>query len=212
MAAKKATKGKAARKSKPPIADGIVDASVEIAAEKGWHGVSLAEVADAIGEPLGAIVAVYPTTDRIASVLFHRIDQRVLSQVQSVDVSETPKDRLFEVLMMRFDALQEQRTLYVSIIHHMRQRPAALILRAPAVAHSMALMLIASGIEVTSLLGMARAHILAVAYGALLRTWLKDDSLDMSQTMSAVDKVLNCLESAQRMVCRSRSGEKGGED
>lgn len=212
MAAKKATKAKAARKSQSPIADRIIDANVEIAAEKGWHGVSLAGVAEAIGEPLGAIIAVYPTTDRIASALFHRIDQRVLSQIQSVDESETPRDRLFEILMMRFDVLQEQRTLYVSIIHHMRRRPAALMLRAPAVVHSMALMLIASGVEASSLFGMARAHILAAAYGTLLRTWLKDDSPDMAQTMSAVDKVLNRLESAQRMVRRSHSKEKDSDD
>lgn len=212
MAAKKATKEKAGRKSLPLMTDRIIDASVEIAAEKGWQGVSLAGIADAIGEPLGSIIAVYPTTDRIASALFHRVDQSVLSQVQSVDESETPRDRLFEILMMRFDALQEQRALYVSIIHHMRRRPMTLIRRGPAVVHSMALMLIASGVEASSLLGMARAHILAAAYGALLRTWLKDDSPDMAQTMSAVDKVLNRLESAQRMVSRSRTEEKEGED
>jgi AcrR family transcriptional regulator len=212
MAAKKATKAKAPRKSQSPIADRIIEASMKIASEQGWQSLTLNQIADTIGEPLGAVIGVYPTTDRIASALFHRIDQQVLSQVDDVDESETARDRLFEILMMRFDALQERRTLYVSIVHHMRRRPAALVLRAPAVVHSMALMLIASGIEASSVIGMARAHVLAAAYGTLLRTWLKDDSPDMAQTMSAVDRVLNRLESAQRMVCRFQSKEKDSED
>lgn len=206
MAAKKATKAKAVSKYKLSLADRILECSVDIAARDGWPALRLRDVADALKEPLGSVIAVYPTTDRVASALLHRIDRQVLAQVTKIDDSETPRDRLFEILMMRFDALQQHRSVFVSLIRDLRRRPFLLLMRAPAVVHSMALMLIASGIEASSPIGMARAHVLAAAYGGMLKTWLSDDSSDLAKTMSAVDKALGRLESMQNMVVRP--GEK----
>ena len=95
MAAKKATKAKAPRKSQSPIADRIIEASMKIASEQGWQSLTLNQIADTIGEPLGAVIGVYPTTDRIASALFHRIDQQVLSQVDDVDESGANAHRVW---------------------------------------------------------------------------------------------------------------------
>jgi hypothetical protein len=50
------------------------------------------------------------------------------------------------------------------------------------------------------MIGVARAHALAVAYASVLGVWLKDDSSDMSQTMSALDKALGRLEKLVKMA------------
>ncbi|NKB46100.1 MAG: hypothetical protein GKS03_17705 [Alphaproteobacteria bacterium] len=200
MVAKKATKTKPRSKSKPSLADQIADAALDMAAREGWASVSLPKMAEAVGEPLGVVLAVYPTKGRIASSLLNRIDQYVLSQVQAIDESETPRDRLFEILMIRFDVLQHHRLGYSALIRGLSRRPPTLLMRAPALVHSMALMLIASGIDANSPLGVARAHALAVAYGTVVRTWLVDDSADMAKTMSALDKVLSRLEKIQSLI------------
>jgi AcrR family transcriptional regulator len=217
MAAKKTAKPKPRAKKDSSLKDRIADCALDLAAREGWEAMTLPRMADAVGEPLGAVIAVFPTTSRIASTLLDRIDQHVLSQVQAVDESETPRDRLFEVLMNRFDALQRHRSGYVALIQGVSRQPSAILLRAPAIVHSMALMLIASGIEASSPLGMARAHALAAAYGLVVRTWLKDDSADMAKTMSALDKNLSRLEKMQSMVlarrpARSSTPEDGAQE
>lgn len=212
MAAKKATKTKTTKKSKPSLEDRILDASMDIAARDGWPALQLTDIAAAIGEPLGSVLSVYPTTDRVASAVLHRIDREVLAQITEIDELETPRDRLFETLMMRIDALQRHRSVFMSLIRDMKRRPFSLLMRAPSVVHSMALMLIASGIEASSPVGMARAHVLAVAYGRLLQTWLADDSADLSKTMSALDKTLSKLEAMQSMVLRSPGPQQESAD
>ncbi len=160
---------------------------------------------------------------RVGSV-FDRIDQQVLSQRLHghVDESETPRDRLFGISddagLMRYK--NGVRSGYVCNSASICGRcvdPRLLLLRAPAVVHSMALMLIASGMEASSPLGVARAHALAAAYALVIRTWLKDDSADMAKTMSALDKNLSRLKKVQSMVlarkpARSSASEDGAEE
>ncbi|MBT4741443.1 MAG: hypothetical protein HN793_11825 [Rhodospirillaceae bacterium] len=207
MATKKTAKAKPGRKSKPDLADRIADAALEFAAREGWASLSVPKVADALSEPLGRVIGVYPTTGRIASALLSRIDEHVLSQVQDIDDSETPRDRLFEILMIRFDALQRHRSGYEALIRGLSRRPASILKRAPALVHSMALMLIASGIDASSPFGMIRAHALTIAYGAVLRTWLADDSDDMAKTMSALDQALDRLERMQSLILDRRPSD-----
>jgi ubiquinone biosynthesis protein COQ9 len=202
MAVKKNVKAKAVttKKAGPSLADRIADMSLEIAAREGWDAVRLDRLGDELGEPFGSVVVVYPTPDRIASTLLRRLDNQVLAQVNRVDDSELPRDRLFEVMMMRFDALQRHRAGYAALISSLSRRPLTAFMRAPSVVHSMALMLIAAGIGAQNPIGVARAHALAIAYASVLRIWLKDDSADMARTMSELDKTLGRLEKIQRMV------------
>ncbi|MDG2244517.1 MAG: hypothetical protein P8L66_13615 [Rhodospirillaceae bacterium] len=217
MTAKKTAKPRSRAKTDSSLKDRIADSALDLAAREGWEAVTLPKMADTTGEPLGAVIAECPTTSRIASTLLDRIDQQVLSKVQAIDETETPRDRLFGILMSRFDALQSHRSGYVAVIHGLLRRPSAILLRAPAMVHSMALMLIASGMEASSPLGMARAHALAAAYALVIRTWLKDDSADMAKTMSALDKNLSRLKKVQSMVlarkpARSSASEDGAEE
>lgn len=214
MAPKKAAKAKPKRTPKSTLADRIADAALDLAAQKDWASLSVPKVAEACGEPLGVVLGVYPTTNRIASALMSRIDHDVLHQVQTIDHSETPRDRLFEILMIRFDALQRHRSGYEALIRGLFSRPSAILMRAPRTIHSMALMLIAAGIDASSPLGMLRAHALAVAYGSVVRVWLADDSADLAKTMAALDKSLNRLEKMQSLIpnlgpARARESDDG---
>ncbi len=202
MAAKKTSKSKRLVGADRSLKDRVADAALKRASLDGWDAITLANLADTVKEPFGSVVEAFPTTDRIAAHLFSRIDAAVLGAVQKVDNDERPRDRLFELLMMRFDALQEQRDGYAAILWSMQRRPLAVLMRVPGLLHSMALMLIASGIDASGMCGVARAHALAAAYTMVLRAWLKDDSADMAQTMSALDKGLDRLEQLQTMFVK----------
>lgn len=203
MASKKnTTKKKVARKAQASVRleDRLCDVSLTIAADEGWAAVSLDRLATELRIPLSRVIAVCPTRTSLLSFLFKRVDNVVLNQVGSIDRSESVRDRIFDVLMMRFDALQENRAGYVSLINHLMRRPAALLFRTPSTLHAMALILIAAGVSADGLIGAARAHALAGAYASVVGVWLKDDSSDMSQTMSALDKALGRLEKLVKMA------------
>ena len=210
MAARKKTGSKSTvsrSKAGMPMLERIRTAALAIASADGWSAVSTSRLATDLGVPLGQIIAVCPTRSRVAALLFQQINQGVLSEVQRADDLEIPRDRLSDVMMKRFDVLQSDRAGYESLIRYTLRQPLRLACRAPAVVHSMALMLIAAGIGAEGLLGAARAHALAVAYGSIIRVWLKDDSADMAQTMSALDKALGRLEK----IGRATSGRWGAQ-
>jgi AcrR family transcriptional regulator len=212
MADNKAAKSRKSAKSGRPISERVAEAALAIASEKGWRAVSPQTIANKISEPLGTILQAYPNQGRIAAAIFKQVDAHILAQVKSVDADESPRDRLFEVMMMRFDALQANRSGYDAILRSYRRDPLSAVCRVPGLLRSMMLMLGAAGIASDGPLGVARAHALAAAYVAVLRTWMKDNSADMAPTMSALDKALSRLESLQSAVdarYRRRRQRKG---
>jgi hypothetical protein len=64
-----------------------------------------------------------------------------------------------------------------------------------ALAQSQAWMLRAAGIPVEGIEGQVRAAGLGVIYGAVFRTWLKDDDPGLARTMAALDRRLRRAES-----------------
>ncbi|MEQ8509450.1 MAG: TetR family transcriptional regulator [Rhodospirillaceae bacterium] len=202
MAAKKTSKSSRPVKTERSLKDRVADVALKTASQQGWGELTLSDLADSVKEPFGLVVEVFPTTDRIAAYLFSRVDSIVLAAIPKIDHDESPRDRLFEVLMMRFDALQAERAGYAAILRSMQRRPFSMFMRIPGLIHSMALILIVSGIDATGPFGVARAHALGAIYIMALRTWLKDDSSDMAQTMSALDKGLDRLEQLQKMFMK----------
>ena len=213
MAAKKKStpKKKATQQvSTDSVRDQIVQSALKIGSAKGWKAVSPANIAEDTRIPLGQVIALGPSRARIAALVFKHVDDRVLNQVHSVDMADTAKDRLFEVMMMRFDVLQVHRDGVVALFRYGQRKPGAFMCLAPNVLHSMALMLSAAGLGVDGLLGMVRAKALTVVYASTLRVWIKDDSGDMAQTMSALDKALGRLERLAQMTAKRPGKRKAG--
>lgn len=200
MASKAATKKKTAKGRGRKLADRVADAALLVAGREGWGAVQPARIAAETGVSFGEIIAHYPTSNRIVAVLMRRIDDTVLAQVTNPDDSESPKDRLFEILMLRFDALQASRSGYVEMIRACARKPGTIVLSAPMLLHSMGLMMIACGLNASGLRGMARVHALSVAYASVLRVWVKDESPDLEATMVALDESLGRLERLESMV------------
>jgi hypothetical protein len=100
------------------------------------------------------------------------------------------KDRLFDILLRRFDFLQLHRAGVVALLR-------VLPLDAPLAAwlgnetlRSMGWILEGAGVSAAGLTGAVQKRGLAVVWGWGLRAWLKDESEDLSATMAAVDVAL----------------------
>jgi hypothetical protein len=114
------------------------------------------------------------------------------------------RDRLFDTLMRRFDALQPHRAAIRVILRDGLGDPATL-LALPGLFRSMGWMLEASGISSAGWRGRLRAKLLAGLYLSVLRVFLEDDSADLTRTMAALDRGLRRGES-----CLGLTGPKPG--
>src|SRR5205823_8161219 len=102
---------------------------------------------------------------------------------------ESPRERLFDVLMRRIELLSPHKEAVRSLLRSARRDPPlALALNAMAV-RSQQWMLTAAGIGASGPKGMVRAQGLALLYANVLRTWVDDDD-DQTKTLAALDSQL----------------------
>lgn len=186
-----------ARKStaKPaPVDPGpaIVAAAMRLAGERSWGDIPLAEIARAAGLDLIDLHRLFPSKLAILDALARQVDAAVLAV--PIDLGDTARDRLFDVVMRRFDALSPSREGLRRIARDMRRLKLAALPAAFALPRSMTWMLEAAGISADGFSGMARARVLAIAYLAAFRVFLEDDSADLTRTMAALDRALRRAE------------------
>ena len=103
---------------------------------------------------------------------------------------ETPRERLFDVLMRRLELLAPHKEAIRSLLRSARRDPPlALALNGLAV-RSQQWMLTAAGIGATGPKGMMRAQGLALLFANVLRTWVDDDDEGLARTLAALDREL----------------------
>jgi len=173
------------------IPDAIVDAALALAAERPWEEVRLTDIAQKAGVSLSDLRAAYDGKLDILAAFTRRIDQAVLDNIDpDLDV-EPLHDRLFDVLMSRFDALNPYREAVRSIVAAFERRPGDLMSWNPVAVRSMTWMLEAAGIDTGGRLAGVAAQGLAVAFARTVRVWLKDEDEGMARTMVELDRRLS---------------------
>lgn len=176
-------------------ADRVLDAFLALVAERGLGAVTLRDVAAAAATGLGELYRLYPDKAALVSGVMARIDVAVLAGTpRQVDPEETARDRLFDVMMRRYDALRPHREAIRSIVRAARRDPLLALSLAPSVRRSMAAMLEAAGLGSEGLAGAVRQNGLLAIYTAVSRVFDADDSADLSKTMAALDGRLKTAE------------------
>ncbi len=177
--------------------DRIVDAGLAEAGAAGWRNLSMNAVAARAGLSLGAVLGLVPTRAHLVARLFDRLDQRMLAGVKALDEADSVRDRLFDVAMKRFDAMNADREGMRAVISGLRFDPPAAALALCRADRSAATMLAAAGVSPDGLLGCARIQGMKVVLLCALRAWVDDDSADLAKTMAALDRA---LERAERIA------------
>jgi AcrR family transcriptional regulator len=188
-----------ARRSKAPPAksapartprDRILDAALALAEREGWRNASLGAIAGEANVPLHELYGEFRSRAAILGGLMARTDRSVLAETPAADAEENPRDRLFEVLMRRFDALKPHRAALKVIARDLGADPPTALCSAPAFLRSMAWMLEAAGLSSAGIRGRLRVRALALLYLCVLRTFVGDETDDLAKTMAALDRRL----------------------
>lgn len=195
-----ATKPKA---KKPVTDDQIVDAALALAVERGWAGFDMGDVADAAGVSIAEAYVRFPSKVAVLSSFMRRIDTDVLKVTGRLGDDESATDRLFEVLMARFDALAPHKAAVRAILKGAPNDPAAVVCAMPQMRRSFQWMLTASGQRPYGIRGELTTKAVLGVWLNALRVWMKDDDPDLSRTMAALDRGLKRL---ARVGCFCRRG------
>lgn len=179
----------------------ILAAALDLAAERPWRDISLAEIAEKAEITLVDLKACFDSKAEMLVAFSGLVDDEMLRRAPRRAPDQSARDALFEVIMSRFDALGPYRAALKSIagsgfadITHLR-----------AVMNAQHWMLAAAGVNAEGPAGVARAAGLATVYASVFRTWLDDEDPGFARTMAALDRRLRRGESALNRadeVCR----------
>lgn len=172
-----------------PLLKALGEAALALCAEKSWVDVGLLSLCQEAGQSLSACAEAGITRLSVAEYLDQKLDRAMLEAVADIDAEAPSRDRLFDVIMARFDAMQDQRAAWVSILEADAQEPAASFARAARRLRTAAWALEAIGISTDSLKATARVMGLARRLRKIEALWLKDDA-DLSKTMAGLDQTL----------------------
>jgi len=197
---KSSAKPKAARPSEPKAA--LREALLRLTAAGGWRDLSYAEIAKEADLSLSAAYQAYPSKAAILMGIGREIDSRIFAGLDGDPLDGSPKDRLFDLLMRRFDALNQHREAFAALAKDLPRTPGEGLALLCQLRSSLARMLEAAGISASGLRGALRIEGLGAIYAAALRVWFKDDSSDLSKTMAELDKRLSQAERWVEMTRR----------
>lgn len=169
----------------------LVAAFFRLAAEQGWSRANVAAAARAAALPLDQARVRFPGRAAVLIRFGRMADQAALADA-SADGSI--RDKLFDLLMRRFDVLQAHRAGVLALLHALPAEPPTALLLACATRRSMRWMLEAAGCTARGLRGELRMRGLVAVWLWTLRAWERDESSDLSGTMAALDAALRRAE------------------
>ena len=177
-----------------------------MAAAEGWRNVSVARAARDAGLDLGQARSRFPFRGMILARLGLMADEAALAGAPADGPS---RERLFDMVMRRFDLLQQHRDGVLAVLAAMPGNPLLAMFLADATRRSMAWMLEGAGIEATGLRGGLRVQGMLAIWTYVTRAWRDDQSADLGGTMAALDKA---LERAEQVEAWFSSGGKTSAD
>jgi hypothetical protein len=165
----------------------LVSAAFSLAGEEGWRKVTAGSAARHAGLDLARARARFPGRGAVLRRFGTLADAHALA---GAGHDGTVKDRLFDIILRRFDFLQMHRAGVVALMRALPVEPAWGVWLSRETLKSMGWMLEGAGVSSRGLRGEVGKRGLAVVWAWGMRAWLRDETEDLSTTMAAVDVAL----------------------
>lgn len=176
----------------------LVALAFALVAERGWRRFSFTELAGRADLPLARVYAELPDRPALLRALGRRLDEQMLDiRVGDLD-GLSPRERVFELMMRRFDAMAPFKTGLRALS---RQAPGDLGLMAAGLCNLGRLadrLLDAAGVTGGPARHAAARKVLAAIYVRVFNVWLDDDTVDLARTLAELDRRLQQAEGIAR--------------
>ncbi len=170
--------------------DRIIDATMVLAAEHDWDAFDIREIAEAAGVTLAELRDAFPSKGAVLGGLARRVDRIVLDGTTDDLADEAARERLFDVLMRRLDALAPYKAGLRRARPDLARDPLSLAALNQLTVNSMRYMLAAAAIDTAGPMGALKAQGAALLWARVLDVWLDDDDPGLARTMAALDREL----------------------
>ncbi len=164
----------------------IAEKTLQMLKKKSWDKISINQI---IKKNHKARKSINTKKDLLININRY-VDFHLKQKIVSIDESNT-KDMLFELIMLRFDILQQHRDSFLSLFNFYKSRPQKSLVLIPSFLESMFLVASIANIEIHGLKGSLKIKGIFITYFATYFEWLNDKSQSLDKTMIALDKNLD---------------------
>lgn len=200
-------KGKGRRRGQAKGEDRAIASALELIAESGWRTLTLEDVARRSGLDVAQVRALYPKRDALLDAFFRQVDNKVAAEgTYSPDDPNPARDRLFDVLMRRFDALNPHRAAMAALTRDLPFDPPVAAKSACRIYRALKSTLETAGLSPQGPRGCLRLQGLGAIYLYALGVWLADKTSDLSPTMAALDRGLRAAEAVMAALAGLAKG------
>ena len=171
-----------------PSRDAVVDALMRLAESRPWSDIELQDIAREAAISLADLRDMFPSKGAILGGLSRRVDRQVLEGTTDDLAGEPARERLFDVMMRRLDALAPYKRALKRIAQGMRGDPLAVAAMNQLALNSQRYMLAAAGISTEDALGFLKLQGAVIIHANTLETWFEDDDPALARTMARLDR------------------------
>ena len=181
---------KSAAEPRPDPRKAIVEALMRLAAEEPFEDIRIAAICREAGVSLAQFRDLFPSKGAVLGALSRMIDHAVLSRPSDDMAGEGAKDRLFDVLMARLDAMAPYRAGLKGVAEWARRDPGSAYQLNATLINSMRFMMEAADLDHEGVHGAIKLQGLVGLWTRVLDVWFDDDDPGLARTMAELDRVL----------------------
>lgn len=169
--------------------DAVIEATMRLAAERGFADVTISDIARECGLSLADFRDLFPSKGAVLGAFGRKIDRAVLDGTAAETfASEPARERLYEILHARLNALAPYRAALQSIADWAAHDPLSATALNRETVNSMRFMLEAADIDSEGPVGALKLQGLAFAWKRVLDAWFAEG--DMIHALSTLDREL----------------------
>lgn len=173
---------------KPNPREAAVEALMRLAAEQPWNDIEVGDIAREAGLSLAELRDLFPSKGAVLGGLSRIIDRKVL-EIDTSDLADEPaRERLFDVLMRRLDAMAPYKPALRRIAFALRGDVLSMLALNGVALNSHRYMLAAAGIDTEGPLGRLKLQGTVIAFARTVEVWLDDDDPALARTMAKLDR------------------------
>ncbi len=170
----------------------FIEAAMQLASTQPWRTISIADIAAKAGLTEVDFKKAFSSKPEMLAAFSQAVDAEVLKKVgpSRADDQEVPRDRLFDVIMTRFEVMTPYKAALKNIHRDLRGGLNFGDIPLTQFVNSQYWMLAAAGIPANGSRGILRVPGLLAVYSSAISVWLQDDDPGLAKTMAVLDRRL----------------------
>lgn len=168
----------------------VIEALMRLASDRPWNDIELTDIATEAGISLSDMRDLFPSKGAILDGFTRMIDKQVIEGTTDDLVGEPARERLFDVIMRRLDAMAPYKRALRRISTALRADLGSLAALNRSALNSQRYMLAAAGIPTEGPLNFIKLQGMVLTTAAVTETWFDDEDPTLAKTMARIDREL----------------------